>query len=270
MTLEHYHEKKSVLNEYRDDTNLSKRKRIFSLGTPKISIIEEVCKLIDFSKTKDILDIGCGNGDLLVGIRKAGFKGSLTGMDISNGIMKTGIETSKKENLDIKFEEGTAENLRFDDDSFDVIIAKHMLYHVPDMQKAVDESYRCIKKGGYFIVTLNSGQTRPLLNRVLAEASKKTSIDIKHERRLTVEKYPELAKKFSEISLKEFKNHLYLQDPSVYIDYLDACRNLLNRVVTDKEWKMLMKEARVVLDEIVQKEGKIVEHNSFGIFVCKK
>lgn len=271
MSLDHYHNKTHVLNEYKDDSNLKKRKIIFSIAIPKIDIIEEVSKCIDFQNTKNILDIGCGNGDLLIYMRKQGFSGELVGMDISEGIMKPGIDQSKKEKLNINFETGTAEKLRFSDETFDVITAKHMIYHVPNMQKCVDEAYRCLKKDGIFIVTLNSGSTRPLLNKTIAEASKKAGLDrISHERRLTTEMFPQLSKKFSYVEFKEFKNEIIMEDPKIYIDYLGACRNLLNRVVTYEEWSKILKESEKILEEIINKDGKIVEKNSFGIFICKK
>lgn len=271
MALDHYHNKNHVLNEYKDDSTLKKRKLIFEIAVPKINIIEEVSKCIDFKNTKNILDIGCGNGDLLIHIRKSGFSGNLVGLDISEGIMKPGIDQNKREKLDIKFDIGTAENLPFEKESFDVIIAKHMIYHVPNMQKCVDEAYRCLKPSGKFIVTLNSGSTRPLLNKIIAEASKKANIDrLSHERRLTTETFPPLTKDFQNIEFKKFNNEIILEDPQIYIDYLDACRNLLNKVITDEEWMRLMKEAKIIIKNIIENEGKLVEYNSFGIFVCRK
>ena len=42
------------------------------------------------------------------------------------------------------------QNLSFDDDTFDVVIANAMLYHVPDLNKGLCEVRRVLKKGGVF------------------------------------------------------------------------------------------------------------------------
>jgi SAM-dependent methyltransferase len=45
--------------------------------------------------------------------------------------------------------------LPFPDSSFDVVTARHMLYHVPNMNKAIHEAKRVLKPGGHFIAVTN-------------------------------------------------------------------------------------------------------------------
>lgn len=83
---------------------------------------------------KTLIDVGCGNGFLLHYANKMGFE--TTGCDIIEG--KT-FEHSK-------YYQGNIENLPFEDDSFDVVMATHTLEHVIDFEKAVKELKRITKQ----------------------------------------------------------------------------------------------------------------------------
>jgi SAM-dependent methyltransferase len=52
-----------------------------------------------------------------------------------------------------QFKEIDAQAIPFEDESFDAVIANHMLYHVPDRTKAIAEIKRVLKPGGHFIAT---------------------------------------------------------------------------------------------------------------------
>jgi ubiquinone/menaquinone biosynthesis C-methylase UbiE len=55
-----------------------------------------------------------------------------------------------------KFEIVDAQTIPFDDKSFDIVIANHMLYHVPDKPKALSQIRRILKPGGRFYAATNS------------------------------------------------------------------------------------------------------------------
>jgi SAM-dependent methyltransferase len=61
-----------------------------------------------------------------------------------------------------------AEQLPFDDNSFDVITARHMLYHVPDPMAALTEFRRTTKPGGAVAVVVNHPHTCPLTAELVA------------------------------------------------------------------------------------------------------
>jgi ubiquinone/menaquinone biosynthesis C-methylase UbiE len=60
------------------------------------------------------------------------------------------------------------QNIPFDDETFDAVIANHMLYHVPDLPKAVSEVKRVLKTGGNFYATTNgNGGMRSFLHEAM-------------------------------------------------------------------------------------------------------
>jgi ubiquinone/menaquinone biosynthesis C-methylase UbiE len=52
-----------------------------------------------------------------------------------------------------KFKEIDAQAIPFEDETFDAVIANHMLYHVPDRPKAIAEIKQVLKTGGRFFAT---------------------------------------------------------------------------------------------------------------------
>ncbi|MCJ8275732.1 MAG: class I SAM-dependent methyltransferase [Bdellovibrionales bacterium] len=97
-----------------------------------------------FVSSGKLLDIGCGSGWSSYLFAQHGFE--TTGVDLhSNGFDH---ETSEK----LKFQTEDAQNLSFNDESFDVVCTNECLEHVPDPQKALSEMTRVLKPGGYLVI----------------------------------------------------------------------------------------------------------------------
>jgi 2-polyprenyl-6-hydroxyphenyl methylase/3-demethylubiquinone-9 3-methyltransferase len=118
----------------------------FRVGYAK-KIIEQIIKA-DQAKTR-VLEVGCGGGILTEEIAKMGF--ITTGIDPSDPSLNTAVEHSKENNLKIKYEKGTGENLPFPANSFDVVLCCDVLEHVNDLPKVISEISRVLKNGGVLI-----------------------------------------------------------------------------------------------------------------------
>ncbi len=92
-----------------------------------------------------ILDIGCGNG---------AFTRVLASSFPSAAVSATDANASKFSSMarNISFTKGTAENLPFEAESFDMVIAALSMHHWKDKEKGVSEAFRVLKKGGHLII----------------------------------------------------------------------------------------------------------------------
>lgn len=99
---------------------------------------------------KDILDIGSGRGGgLNLLYNKVGCK-SATGIDISPDNIDFCKRTYKGS---IGFFEGDAENLQFEDQSFDIVFNIESAHCYPRFDKFLSEVVRVLRPGGLFLFT---------------------------------------------------------------------------------------------------------------------
>lgn len=108
-------------------------------------------KLKDFfadRQVSTILDTGTGTGDFIEVLQEVFPKADITGIDPNTESL---YEAAKKY-PDLLFAEMEAENLNFDDNSFDLASISMALHHLPDIQKALKEMQRVVKPGGWIIV----------------------------------------------------------------------------------------------------------------------
>ena len=108
------------------------------------SAAEVLLKLLEIGDNDDVLDLGCGVGNLTRKIREI-TKGKVVGIDPSEGMIREAIEKSR--GLDITFEVKSAEELNYRD-YFNVIFCNSSFQWFRDPQKAIGNCYAALRKGG--------------------------------------------------------------------------------------------------------------------------
>lgn len=118
-----------------------------------------------------ILELGASSGEHLRYVDKEPKWHSYIGLDINPGISDPELyanlmNNESSSNLpNITFVKGSAENLPFEDNSFDLIIATCLLAHVRDAEKVLQEARRVVKDNGQITIGL---PTDPgILNRLI-------------------------------------------------------------------------------------------------------
>jgi len=105
-------------------------------------------------KDKKILDVGAGTGRVSLPLALAGAQ--VTALDVSEKI----LEVLKRKNKKIITVVGEAENLPFENESFDIVTAAFLVVHLKDPKIFFDEVYRVLKPDGLFLVS-NINQKEP-------------------------------------------------------------------------------------------------------------
>ena len=102
---------------------------------------------------KNVLDIATGTADLAI-ITAKYTNAEIIGLDISDQMLKVGKEkiTNKNLNSRIKLINGDAENLSFNNETFDAITVGFGVRNFENLEKGLNEIYRVIKKGGYVAI----------------------------------------------------------------------------------------------------------------------
>ena len=141
-------------DQYRDSSNLDARvvmHQRFSTNSYGWFnwVFDTLVKLPE--KTK-ILDLGCGPAHLWKECASripAGWHITLS--DLSSGMLDAAWRNLVVTGRAFKFEEIDAQSIPYEDETFDAVIANHMLYHVPDRPKATAEIKRVLKPNGRLI-----------------------------------------------------------------------------------------------------------------------
>lgn len=102
------------------------------------------------SKTGSVLDAGCGTGLVGQSLRRAGFTGSLTGIDVSAESLRRAEQTSA---YDVTSAADLQRSLDFDDDTFDGLICVGVMTYVPDVGGCWREFCRIVRAGGVVVIT---------------------------------------------------------------------------------------------------------------------
>lgn len=111
-----------------------------------------------FGARKDVLEVGCGTGLVLQRIH--GFARTARGVDLSPGM----LQHAKRRGLDVLL--GSATDLPFDDETFDVTCSFKVLAHVPDIRSALEEMIRVTRPGGHVVAEFyNPNSLRGVLKR---------------------------------------------------------------------------------------------------------
>lgn len=101
-----------------------------------------------------VLDIGCGAGvDTIFAAMMVGPTGRAVGVDMTPEMLVRARESVQVMALEnVSFEEASAENLPFEDTSFDVVISNGVFNLVANKQRALSEALRILKSNGRFMV----------------------------------------------------------------------------------------------------------------------
>ena len=141
--------------QYRDTSNLDARIQLHRhFSTNKYGWNRWVFDQLDFPPASRILELGCGPGNLWI----ENMSRIPQGWDVILSDLSPGMVEDAKRGLpdsDRRFEHHVidAQEIPFESGRFDGVIANHMLYHVPDVEKALSEICRVMRDGGHFYAT---------------------------------------------------------------------------------------------------------------------
>lgn len=116
---------------------------------------ESVLDLASLSPGEQVLDVGCGTGDLaLAAKRRTGADGTVRGVDAGAEMVARATGKAARQGLDVMFDVAPAQDLPFPDASFDLVLCTLMMHHLPEdgRRQAIAEMRRVLKPGGRLLV----------------------------------------------------------------------------------------------------------------------
>ena len=114
----------------------------------KKAIYDSFLDFIGDDIKRKLLEMGCGIGKTTHFLADKFNKLKITAIDYDKEQIETAKKNKKSEN--VKFLQGDATSLKFEDNSFDYAIETNVFHHIKNYQDAIKETRRVLKKNGYF------------------------------------------------------------------------------------------------------------------------
>jgi ubiquinone/menaquinone biosynthesis C-methylase UbiE len=145
-------DKQVILEQYKSSNNLEARIALHERFSTRKGVFHHW--LFDHLKAPEnakVLELGVGSAKLWQMNRERIPQGwSITLSDISEGMLGDAKKNVANIAGTFSFRVVDAQAIPFEDSSFDLVMANHMLYHVPSVDKAISEIRRVLKSDGYF------------------------------------------------------------------------------------------------------------------------
>jgi SAM-dependent methyltransferase len=260
---------------YADDSCLDVRYQTHRLYTvDPVDFGRWTLERLSWSGDERVLDVGCGPGGLLheMGRQRHGW-GALLGLDVSSGMIAKAVSAAA--GLPTSFFVGDAQSLPFPDGSFDVVMARHMLYHVPDIDRAVAEAARVLCPGGHFLAVTNSAHTMPeywVLRQQAAARFPHAVLPQPWLARFSLENAGAfLSPHFEKVETHTLTGILRFPTAQPLVDYVASSRTLTMRPGHSKaDWQAVLDLVRAEADAVIAREGRFDVHKITGAIVGRK
>lgn len=236
-------------------------------------------QLVPIAPRWRVLDAGCGWGRFVwplveqIGVAP----GQLVAADLSVGMLHTLRDEAERRGTTVPLCNASLDVLPFAPATFDLVIAAHVLYHLPDLDCGVFELARVLKPDGFLLATTNS------------EAIKVLVLDL-HEQALRLLDLPSvplggssfslengaasLGRAFARVTTHFFEDATTWPDVETFVgDYRTIGRY---RMIVEDESLPRDKRARLAEEvcrlaaEVLAREGALRSPVLMGAFVCSK
>jgi SAM-dependent methyltransferase len=250
--------------QYATDRNLRARQRLWERQEPAFDVVSWTIELAALVPAARVLDVGCGNGRYLSGMKSLGIEA--VGCDLSPGMLKAaaGHAVVGADAVSLPFRAG----------EFNVVLAPHMLYHVADREAGVREFRRVLAQDGRCVAVANGAGHLASLRAMVEEAAAAHRPGWRWTDRLA-ERFSlengghQLAVAFNDVLCVRPKEpgRAVVTDPEVIAGYVASVGDLYGPELGGS-WGSLVADVRERAAQIIERDGAFVIEGDVGAFVC--
>lgn len=223
---------------------------------------------IEFPDKAKVLELGCGNAILWKSnLERIPEDAQILLTDFSEGMLKDAKKVLG--NASDRFEYGVldAQQISYPDNSFDIVIANLMLYHIPDRKKAISEISRVLKAdGALYATTYGTDNMKELTDIIKNFDDTIFNSLVPFSRAFGLENGEEqLNQSFNEVELINYIDSLEVTEAEPIVDYVLSFGGIRENLSNEN-----LKDFKEYLNNILDKNGVIKVSKNTGIFIAKK
>lgn len=256
---------KSLKTQYQNASNISARIRLHEMysqnQTGWFPWIYHNCKITDGMR---ILEIGCGDGTLWnENMAKLPQNISAVLSDISEGMLRD-VRRRIGSDSRFSFQAFDCHRIPFVSDSFDLVIANHVLFYCKDISKVCREVSRILVPGGRFLCSTYGASHMQEITALVQEFDSRIQLsgDALYARFGLENGAKILAPYFSDISTRLYDDALYVTDAAPLIEYILSCHGNQNQYLLER-----YQDFRRFVEKKTCKGFHITK--SAGLFICR-
>jgi DNA-binding transcriptional MerR regulator/phospholipid N-methyltransferase len=259
---------KDLTKQYKNSLNIDVRIHLHKeYSVNPLGWFQWIYRELNITKSMKILEIGCGNGELWkVNQEMIPNDCEIVLSDISAGMLNDAKDNLKNIKA-IEYKVIDCHEIPYQNETFDIVIANHVLFYLKDRDKALNEINRVLKKGGYFYCSTYGKEHMKEIDQMVKEFDNRIALSLINlydifgleDGKLELNNY------FSSIDSLIYEDYLLVDKEQPLIDYILSCHGNQQEFIKEKydEFYKFMKDK-------MKKKGKIKITKMAGIFRCKK
>lgn len=228
----------SLKAQYRNSTNISARIRLHRLFSSNkqgwFPWIYEQCQITEGMK---ILELGCGNGRLWIENKaKLPADCEIILSDISEGMIRDVRREQSLQDDRFSFAAFDCHAIPYEDASFDLVIANHVLFYCKDVDRVCSEVGRVLKPGGRFVCGTYGVAHMQEVSRLVTQFDDRITLSGEnlYEHFGKENGAQALAPYFAEVDWQQYKDALIVTQAEPLIEYVLSCHGNQNQYILEK------------------------------------
>lgn len=255
---------KSLKSQYQNASNISARIRLHSLYSQNpqgwFPWLLDQCGLHSGMR---VLELGSGNGNLWTENRgRIPENLEIVVSDISEGMLRDARREIGWKDERFHFETVDAHRIPFPVDSFDLVIANHMLFYCEDIPLVCREVRRVLREGGIFVCsTYSSRHMKEISELVQGFDSRITlSADRLYEKFGLENGRQYLEPYFRQVEMRMYEDRLLVDRPEPLVEYVLSCHGNQNQYLLDryKDFRNYVEQKTSRVFEVTKEAGVFV------------
>ncbi len=260
---------KSLVEQYQTATNLDIRIELHrKYSVNKKGWFSWLYEQLPIEKVDNILEIGCGSGELWIGADKKQLSGKhIVLTDISQGMIADAKKLMEKHGFPFDYQVMDGQELQFPDEQFQLIIANHVMFYMKDQKKALSEIVRTLKKDGVFFASTYGKEHMKEITEMVQEFDSKIRLsDVKLYEQFGMENGGDYLKQyFRHVQWIPYEDGLVVDQAEPIVNYVLSCHGNQRELLDGKT-----EQFKQFLEEKIKRQGKLSITKSAGVFICQK
>ena len=259
-------------NQYQDASNLNARIQIHQrFSTNPANWFRWVFDHLDISRVANILDLGCGPGLLWTNnLDRLQPDHHIYLSDFSLGMLSEAYQNIHNADINFSYIVIDAKAIPLPSESLSIVIANHMLYHVPNRPLTIKEIHRILKPGGKLVAATNGenhmAQIDGLLSRLDPPLGAQSDYAFGISEFTLENGNAQLTGSFVRVKRILFPGNLEVTEAEPLLAYLHSMITATNENTNPQGWIRI----RQMIDQEISMKGSFHISKSTGLFIAEK